>query len=76
VLITNRDEGDAAAASRVETLAHEIGHIMISPDTYDSDQEHGAGSANLMHAPRTVPRAALSHEQTESVINGDLVVNP
>ncbi len=51
-----------------ETLAHEIGHLLISPDRAGSALEHNVGVANnLMNAPRTVPRNLVSRQQSGSI---------
>jgi hypothetical protein len=51
-----------------ETLAHELGHILISPDTAGSVLEHNVGvAANLMNVPRTVPRNLVNRQQSANI---------
>ncbi len=51
-----------------ETLAHELGHIVISPDAAGSVLEHGVGVANnIMNTPRTVPRNVVSRQQSANI---------
>ena len=51
-----------------ETLAHEAGHIAISPATAGNTLEHSAAdAANLMRAPRTVPRTTVSRAQSAAI---------
>lgn len=51
-----------------ETLAHELGHILISPDTAGSVLEHNAGVAsNIMNTPRTVPRNLVNRQQSANI---------
>ena len=51
-----------------ETLAHELGHIIISPDNAGSVLEHSVGVANnIMNTPRTVPRNLVSRQQSANI---------
>ena len=51
-----------------ETLGHELGHLLISPQRAGDALEHGVGVAtNLMNTPRTVPRNVVSRQQSESI---------
>jgi len=51
-----------------ETLAHELGHILISPDSAGSVLEHNVGVANnIMNTPRTVPRDLVSRQQSANI---------
>lgn len=51
-----------------ETLAHEMGHILISPETAGSVLEHAAPDVNnIMHTPRSVPRTVLTRAQSASI---------
>ena len=51
-----------------ETLAHELGHILISPDSAASVLEHNVGVANnIMNTPRTVPRDLVSRQQSANI---------
>ena len=51
-----------------ESLAHEIGHILISPDRAGSNLEHNVGTAaNIMNAPRTIARTVLTREQSATI---------
>lgn len=51
-----------------ETLAHELGHILISPDTAGSVLEHNVGVAtNIMNTPRTVPRNVVNRQQSANI---------
>ena len=51
-----------------ETLAHELGHIIISPANAGSVLEHNVGVANnLMNTPRTVPRDLVNRQQSASI---------
>jgi hypothetical protein len=49
-----------------ETLAHELGHILISPDTIAL--EHDVMDAtNIMRVPRSVPRTVVSRQQSANI---------
>ena len=51
-----------------ETLAHELGHIAISPASAGSTLEHNVGVAtNLMHTPRSVPRNVVNRQQSANI---------
>ncbi len=51
-----------------ETLAHELGHILISPDRAGSVLEHSVGVPNnIMNTPRTVPRNLVSRQQSANI---------
>ena len=51
-----------------ETLAHEAGHILISPQTAGTALEHAVGVAtNIMNAPRSVPRNVVSRAQSANI---------
>lgn len=51
-----------------ETLAHELGHIIISPDSAGSVLEHNVGTSNnIMKTPRTVPRNLVSRQQSANI---------
>jgi len=51
-----------------ETLAHELGHIIISPASAGSVLEHSVGVANnIMNTPRTVPRNLVNRQQSASI---------
>ena len=51
-----------------ETMAHELGHIILSPATAGSVLEHNVGVAtNIMNAPRTVPRNVVSRQQSANI---------
>src|SRR5262245_33179446 len=57
-------------------LAHEIGHLLISPANATSTLEHGAGSTNFMNATGTLSTAILGRDQSAIIIrlNSPLVV--
>jgi hypothetical protein len=58
-----------------ESLAHEFGHITITPATAGSTQEHNApDAANIMRAPRSVPRTTVTRQQAAAIIGGPLIV--
>lgn len=51
-----------------ETLAHELGHILISPDKAGSTLEHSvADVTNIMRAPRSVPRNVVNRNQSAKI---------
>ncbi|HWS89423.1 MAG TPA: hypothetical protein VN282_20785 [Pyrinomonadaceae bacterium] len=51
-----------------ETLAHELGHILISPDNAGSTLEHSvSASNNIMKTPRTVPRDLVNRHQSANI---------
>jgi hypothetical protein len=53
-----------------ETLAHEIAHVLISPDRPRSVLEHGAdGEMNFMHSPRGRAVPTLLSRQQSARIN-------
>lgn len=73
VLIKDRAIGDL---SRIETLAHEIGHITITPAHSATALEHNINiGSNLMESPRSIARGVVSPAQAVSIINGPLVVD-
>lgn len=51
-----------------ESFAHEIGHMLISPERAGSNLEHSVGVAtNLMNVPRTVVRNVLNRQQSANI---------
>jgi len=53
------------------TLAHEIGHILISPDNAGSSLEHKASEpSNFMKSPRTLPATWVSATQSKVMHSG------
>lgn len=51
-----------------ETLAHEMGHMLISPATAGSVLEHNvADVTNIMNAPRTVQRTIVNRQQSANI---------
>ena len=60
-----------------ETLAHEIGHLLVSPDRAGSTLEHNVGVANnIMNAPRTVPRNLVSRQQSANINAASVALVP